>query len=98
MKTRTKIKPLANMKGKFCPFLSIRFCQEGECGGCQIYLDVKANELKGGNIEMGAIRIRTLREVRDIVREHFRSEEFKTGLLCGITFACFCFAIAAAFV
>jgi len=42
----TQPTPATNMKGTFCPFDEKRFCQEGECQGCQVYLDAvaKAND------------------------------------------------------
>lgn len=31
--------PDGNRKGTFCPYDENKFCQEGICKGCQIYLD-----------------------------------------------------------
>ena len=46
---------------------------------------------------MKAIRVRAPRGVWNMLREHSKREEFKTGLLCGMIFTCLCAAFVIAF-
>lgn len=41
MSNQHKFSLTENNKGLWCPYKSL-FCQEGYCGGCQVYLDCKA--------------------------------------------------------